>query len=64
VAADQVERLAVSNAGVSASPLPPRDAVGDAGVGGAAFESGEGVRAGIDDGDVVTELGERDGEAS
>jgi len=38
--------------------------VGHAEVGGAAFEGGEGVGTGVDDHDVVTELGERDGQAS
>jgi hypothetical protein len=38
--------------------------VGHAEVGGAAFQGGEGVRTGVDDHDVVTELGERDGQAS
>jgi hypothetical protein len=45
-------------------PLPGGDAVGDAGLGGAALEGGEGVGARVDDGDPVAELGERDGEAA
>ncbi len=40
------------------------DPVGHAALAGAAVEGGEGVRAGVDDPDPVTELGDPDGEAA
>ena len=64
VAADEVDALALLGRQAVGVPLPSGDAVGDAEVGGAAFERGEGVGTGVDDDDVVTELGERDGQAS
>ena len=61
MAADEVEGLPVEGVGIA---LPPGDAVGDAEVGGATFEGGEGVGTGVDDGDLVAELRKRDGEAA
>jgi len=40
------------------------DPVADAALGGPALQGGEGVRAGVDDGDPVAGRGERDGEAA
>jgi len=64
VAADEVDALALLERRAVGVALSPGDAVGDAEVGGAAVEGGEGVGAGVDDDDVVAELGERDGQAS
>ena len=61
VTADEVEGLPVEGVGVA---LPSGDAVGDPEVGGATFEGGEGVGTGVDDGDLVAELRERDGQAT
>ena len=41
-----------------------RRPVGDAGLAGPAVEGGQGVGAGVDDGDPVAELGQRDREAA
>ena len=64
VAADEVDALALLGRQAVGVALASGDAVGHAEVGGAAFEGGEGVGTGVDDHDVVTELGERDGQAS
>ena len=63
VAQDQVDAAGLDEAGeVAEVALLAGDPVGDAALPGPPVEGGEGVGAGVDDPDVVTQLGQRDGE--
>ena len=62
VAAAAAARCGRTSCRRSPSPWRPRTRVADPGGVGPAAEGGEGVGAGVDDGDVVAEPGQRDGE--
>ena len=63
VAADQVDLLLAHEPGERVGvALQGGDAVGDTALGAAAGQRGQGVGAGVDDGHLVAELGERDRE--
>ena len=63
VTADEVEPGVGTHVGQDVGvALSGRDAVGDARLSGPSFEGGEGVGAGVDDGDLMPELGKRYGE--